>query len=80
VRERTAELRALSGGRWAAFLAAQAGRTLEVVVERVGEESCSGTSAEFVPVRWPRGGEARGDLVRVAVAGSDGSACSGARV
>jgi len=76
-RERTAELRAISDRRWGAFLAGQAGRTLEVVVERVGEAVCGGTSGEFVPVRWPRGPESRGDLVRVAVAGSDGSACDG---
>jgi threonylcarbamoyladenosine tRNA methylthiotransferase MtaB len=79
VRERTTELRALSDRCWAAFLRAQAGRTLEVVVERVDADGCSGTSGEFVPVRWARGAEARGDLVRVVVAGTDGTACSGAR-
>ncbi len=77
VRERAAELRALSDRRWAAYLAGQVGRTLEVVVERVGEAESSGTSGEFVPVRWPRAGERRGDLVRVQVAGSDAGGCTG---
>jgi threonylcarbamoyladenosine tRNA methylthiotransferase MtaB len=79
IRERAAELRALSDRRWATFLAAQAGRTLEVVVERVGEAESSGTSGEFVPVRWKRGAERRGDLVRVAVTGSDAAGCHGRR-
>ncbi len=80
VRERAAGLRALSDSRWAAFLAGQVGRTLEVVVERVGESESRGTSGEFVPVRWAGGGEPRGALVRVRVTGSDGSACSGSAV
>jgi threonylcarbamoyladenosine tRNA methylthiotransferase MtaB len=79
VRERAAELRSVSDRRWAGFLAGQVGRTLEVVVERVTGAESSGTSDEFVPVRWPRGREDRGDLVRVRVEGTDGVTCAGAR-
>lgn len=77
LRERAAELRALSNRHWASFLAGQVGRTLEVVVERVGEAESRGTSGEFVAVRWTRGGERRGELARVKVTGSDGSTCFG---
>lgn len=77
-RERAAELRALSERRWASFLGAQVGRTLEVVVEQVGGGESRGTSREFAPVRWAGTGERRGGLVRVRVTGSDGVGCSGA--
>lgn len=76
-RERGRELRALSDRRWGAFLAAQRGRTLEVVVEQVREGRARGTSAEYAPVRWPWRGERRGELVRVRVTGSDGAGCEG---
>jgi threonylcarbamoyladenosine tRNA methylthiotransferase MtaB len=79
-RLRAAELRALSARRWAAYLAAQVGRELEVVVERVGPRDSQGTSAEFVPVRFPgeAGGRERGTRVRVRITESDGTCCRGA--
>lgn len=79
VRERAAELLALSDRRWRAYLAAQAGRELEVVVERVEGGIARGTAREWATVRWPAGGERRGGVARVRVAGDDGSACFGVR-
>jgi threonylcarbamoyladenosine tRNA methylthiotransferase MtaB len=76
-RERGAELRALSARRWHAFLAARVGRELEVVVERVEAGEARGTSGEFVPVRWPSRGEARGDLVAVRVRSAGAEGCAG---
>lgn len=78
-RERAAELLALSELRWRAFLAAQVGRELEVVVERVEGGVARGTSREWATVRWPAAGEARGDVARVRVSASDGRACHGVR-
>jgi threonylcarbamoyladenosine tRNA methylthiotransferase MtaB len=79
-RARAAALRALSSRRWAAFLAGQVGRTLEVVTERVGAAGASGTSREFVPVRWPGGAARRGDRVVVRITRSDGTGCRGEAV
>jgi threonylcarbamoyladenosine tRNA methylthiotransferase MtaB len=79
VRERTAELLALSDRRWRAYLAAQVGRELEVVVERVSGGFAAGTAREWVTVRWSHAGEARGETVRVRVDASDGARCLGAR-
>ncbi|HVO20256.1 MAG TPA: MiaB/RimO family radical SAM methylthiotransferase [Anaeromyxobacter sp.] len=79
VRRRAAELRALSAERWRGFLAAQVGRTLEVVVERVVGGEARGTSAEFAPVRWACTGERRGELARVRVVACDLAGCAGAR-
>jgi threonylcarbamoyladenosine tRNA methylthiotransferase MtaB len=79
VRARTDELLALSDRRWRAYLAAQVGRELEVVVERSAAGVARGTAREWVTVRWPSAGEARGTVVRVRVQGSDGTACLGAR-
>jgi threonylcarbamoyladenosine tRNA methylthiotransferase MtaB len=77
-RARAAELRALSARRWSAFLGAQVGRTLEVVVERVQDGEARGTSSEFAPVRWPVGGARRGELRQVRITGSDEDGCLGA--
>jgi tRNA A37 methylthiotransferase MiaB len=78
-RERASELAALSEQRWAAFCRTQAGRVLEVAVERVAGGSARGTAREYVTVRWPAGGERRGDLVRVRVTDGDGDVCLGER-
>jgi threonylcarbamoyladenosine tRNA methylthiotransferase MtaB len=78
-RRRAAELRARSARRWAAFLAAQVGRVLEVVAERVGPEGAAGTSREFVPVRWAAGALRRGERAAVRITHSDGSSCRGER-
>jgi threonylcarbamoyladenosine tRNA methylthiotransferase MtaB len=78
-RERARALRAVSDRKWRAFLAAQVGRELEVVVERVEGGIARGTSREWLPVRWHAAGEARGALARVRVAASDGATCVGAR-
>jgi threonylcarbamoyladenosine tRNA methylthiotransferase MtaB len=78
VEERAAALRALSERRWRAFLADQVGRELEVVVERVEAGVARGTAREWLTVRWPGGGEARGALARVRVTSSDGEQCLGA--
>ena len=79
VRARARELLAVSGRRWRAFLTAQAGRELEVVVERIEGGLACGTSREWAPVRWPSAGDERGALVRVRVEVSDGHACYGVR-
>jgi threonylcarbamoyladenosine tRNA methylthiotransferase MtaB len=79
IRERARELRAISDRRWRAFLAAQAGRDLEVVVERVEGGLARGTARQYAAVRWPAAGEERGALVQVRVESSDGSACFGSR-
>ncbi|BDG07868.1 MiaB/RimO family radical SAM methylthiotransferase [Anaeromyxobacter paludicola] len=76
-RERAAELLDLSRRRRQAYLAAQRGRQLEVVVERVEGGFCVGTARSGVTVRWPAGGEARGALAQVVVTGSDGRRCLG---
>jgi threonylcarbamoyladenosine tRNA methylthiotransferase MtaB len=78
-RERAGELLALSERKWRAFLAAQAGRELEVVVERIEDGVARGTSRQFAAVRWPSSGERRGDLARVRVEASDGADCFGVR-
>jgi threonylcarbamoyladenosine tRNA methylthiotransferase MtaB len=75
--ERARELRAISDRRWRAFLAGLAGRTLEVVVERIEDGVARGTSREFATVRWPAGAACRGDLVRVRVDATDGAGCAG---
>jgi threonylcarbamoyladenosine tRNA methylthiotransferase MtaB len=79
IAERVAELRAASDALWRGFLDAQAGRTLEVVVERSRGGWARGTAREYATVRWPSPGEARGALVRVRVKGNDGTECVGAR-
>ncbi len=79
LRARAGELRAVSDRKWRAFLAAQVGREVEVVVERVERGVARGTSREWLPVRWPAADEARGAAVRVRVEASDGTWCLGAR-
>jgi threonylcarbamoyladenosine tRNA methylthiotransferase MtaB len=79
VRDRARALRVLSERRWRAYLAAQVGRELEVVVERVAGGVARGTAREWVTVRWPAPAETRGTVVRVRVHGSDGTACLAAR-
>jgi threonylcarbamoyladenosine tRNA methylthiotransferase MtaB len=79
VRERARELRAVSERKWRAFLAAQVGRELEVVVERVRGGVASGTARGWATVRWAAAGERRGELARVRVSGSDGAECVGVR-
>jgi threonylcarbamoyladenosine tRNA methylthiotransferase MtaB len=79
VRARVAELRELSDRLWRDFLAAQPGRTLEVVVERVRGGVARGTARVHATVRWPASGEARGDLVRVRVEGAEGGEATGVR-
>ncbi len=78
-RERARELSAFSARRWRAFAAAQRGRELEVVVERVGGGFAAGTARRYVAVRWPWSGERRGDLVRVRVEAAVGDECLGVR-
>jgi tRNA A37 methylthiotransferase MiaB len=79
VRARVAELRAASDRLWARFVAAQVGRTAEVVVERVADGVARGTARGYATVRWPASDEGRGDLVRVRVERSDGAECVGVR-
>jgi threonylcarbamoyladenosine tRNA methylthiotransferase MtaB len=79
VRERARELLALSERKWRAFVAAQSGRELEVVVERIEGGLACGTSRQFVVVRWPAGGERRGELARVRIEASDRTECFGVR-
>jgi threonylcarbamoyladenosine tRNA methylthiotransferase MtaB len=80
IRERAREVLAVSERRWRAFLAAQAGRDLEVVVERIEGSLARGTAREWVPVRWPAAaGDVRGAVVPVRVQASDGSECLGVR-
>jgi threonylcarbamoyladenosine tRNA methylthiotransferase MtaB len=79
VRERVRELLAVSDRRWQAFLAAQAGRELEVVVERIAGGLARGTSRQWATVRWPSAGDVRGAVVRVRVEASDGTECFGVR-
>jgi threonylcarbamoyladenosine tRNA methylthiotransferase MtaB len=76
-RARVAELLALSERKWRGFLAAQVGRELEVVVERISGGLARGTARAWVPVRWPAAAERRGHLARVRVEASDGAACLG---
>ena len=78
-RERARELLAVSERHWHRYLAHQAGRDLEVVVEKVEGGIASGTSREYVPVRWPLVGERRGGLAQVRVQASDGEGCFGVR-
>ena len=80
VRERVRELLALSDRKWRGYLAAQVGRELEVVVERVEGGRSRGTAREWVTVTWPTAGDARGAVARVRVEASDASECSGVRV
>jgi threonylcarbamoyladenosine tRNA methylthiotransferase MtaB len=79
VRARARELRELSARRWQAYLSAQVGRELEVVVERVEGGWARGTAANHVGVRWAAGPEPRGARCRVLVTHVDGRGCSGAR-
>ena len=79
VRERARELLAVSDRKWRAFLAAQAGREVEAVVERVGGGLARGTTRQWVTVRWPATGEVRGAVVRVRVEASEGAECFGVR-
>ena len=79
VRERVRELLAVSDRKWRAYLAAQAGHELEVVVERVDGGLARGTARQWVTVRWPGAGDVRGAVVRVRVEASDGSECFGVR-
>ncbi len=79
VRERVRELLSVSDRKWRAFLAAQAGRELEVVVERVEGGVARGTSRRWAAVRWPSAGEPRGSLAAVRVEGSDGAELFGVR-
>jgi threonylcarbamoyladenosine tRNA methylthiotransferase MtaB len=77
--ERASRLRAVSERHWRRYLAQQAGRDLEVVVERVEDGIASGTSRQYVTVRWPLVGERRGALAQVRVEASDGEGCFGVR-
>lgn len=79
VRERVRELLAVSERKWKGHLAAQAGRELEVVVERSDGGLARGTSRQWVTVRWPSAGDVRGAVVRVRVEASDGTECFGVR-
>jgi threonylcarbamoyladenosine tRNA methylthiotransferase MtaB len=79
VRERVRELLAVSDRAWRGYLAAQAGREVEVVVERISGGLARGTSRQWVTVRWPSAGDVRGAVVRVRVEASDGTECFGVR-
>lgn len=78
-RVRAHEMLALSDRKWRTFVAQQAGRELEVMVERVEGGLARGTSRQYVTVRWPASGERRGDLARVRVEASDRTECFGVR-
>jgi tRNA A37 methylthiotransferase MiaB len=78
-KERARELGTLSDRRWRGFLAAQAGRELEVVVERVEAGLARGTSRQHATVRFPSTGEPRGALARVRIEASDGKELFGVR-
>lgn len=78
-RARARELRAVSDRKWGAFLAAQSGRVLEVVVERIAGGLARGTAGNYATVRFAHAGARRGEVARVRVTGSDGSECLGAR-
>jgi hypothetical protein len=74
------ELLAVSERKWRAYLGAQAGHDLEVVVERIDGGLARGTARQWVPVRWPAlPGDERGALVKIRVQSSDGSECFGVR-
>ncbi len=79
VRERVRELLAVSDRMWRAYLGAQAGHEVEVVVERVDGGLARGTARQWVTVRWPAAGDARGAVARVRVEASDGTECYGVR-
>ncbi len=79
VRERARELLAVSDRKWRAFLAGQAGRELEVVVERTDGGLARGTARQWVTVRWPAAADVRGAVARVRVEASDGTECFGVR-
>ena len=64
---------------WRGFLAAQVGRELEVVVERISGGIARGTARQWVTVWWRAADEARGTLARVRVEASDGEECFGVR-
>jgi threonylcarbamoyladenosine tRNA methylthiotransferase MtaB len=77
-RARARELLAISDGRWRAFLGAQVGHDLEVVVERIDGGLARGTARQWVPVRWPAiPSDARGALVKIRVQSSDSAECFG---
>jgi threonylcarbamoyladenosine tRNA methylthiotransferase MtaB len=80
VKERARELRELSGRRWRAYLAAQVGRELEVVVERTEGGTARGTAGNYVTVRWPSSGERRGGASRVRVVAVGAEECVGVRL
>ncbi len=65
VEARSRELRERSTRRWAAFQDGLRGRELEVVVERIRDGECSGTSREYATVRFPSRGARRGEVVPV---------------
>jgi threonylcarbamoyladenosine tRNA methylthiotransferase MtaB len=73
VERRAAELRTAAERNRKAFLDGLRGRELEVVVERVRDGMATGTSRQYVQVRFPAGGASRGDLatVRAGDAGVD---------
>ncbi|HEY6001828.1 MAG TPA: MiaB/RimO family radical SAM methylthiotransferase [Anaeromyxobacter sp.] len=79
VKERVRELLELSDRKWRAYLAAQVGRELEVVVERTAGGVARGTAGNYVTVGWPLAGERRGEAARVRVVGADGEECVGVR-
>lgn len=79
VRARAGELLAISARKWRVHLAAQVGRELEVVVERPRDGFARGTAREWVTVRWPPAGDARGAVVRVRVEAIEGTECRGVR-
>ncbi len=65
VERRAAELREASARMRARFLAAAAGRPLEVVVERLEGGRAQGTSREFASVRFASADAIRGRVVRL---------------
>lgn len=79
VRERARELRMLSDQRWKNFLAAQVGRQVEVVVERVMGGWARGTARQYFTVRWPATGEQRGAKASVQLCEISGTECVGGR-
>jgi tRNA A37 methylthiotransferase MiaB len=79
MRARARELLAVSDRKWRAFLGAQTGRELEVVVERIDGGLARGTARRYVTVRLPAAGIVRGSLASVRIEGNDGQECFGVR-
>lgn len=78
IKQRTAALRALSQGKKGAYMAAQTGRTLDVVIEEQGPAGqYRGTSSNYLKVLLRSDGLCRGSVVPVRVMAVRGDALKG---